>query len=139
MPRNGSPKWASAHASGRSTVLIGACWRAKQKHTCGRLRIESIDSAAPMNVIILSNSASWGGLEVHTVALAEALVNSGHHTSIVCFGEHAANIYRDRIPSKAVLVNLGAPERRSVAGWLQALGDLKVDAAVLVKGTWETG
>lgn len=92
-----------------------------------------------MNVIILSNSASWGGLEVHTVALAEALVNSGHHTSIVCFGDHAANIYRDRIPSKAVLVNLGAPERRSVAGWLRALGDLKVDAAVLEKGTWETG
>jgi glycosyltransferase involved in cell wall biosynthesis len=92
-----------------------------------------------MNVIILSNSASWGGLEVHTVALAEALVNSGHHTSIVCFGDHAANIYRDRIPSKAVLVNLGAPERRTVAGWLRALGDLKVDAAVLEKGTWETG
>jgi glycosyltransferase involved in cell wall biosynthesis len=92
-----------------------------------------------MNVIIMSNSASWGGLEVHTVALAEALVNSGHHTSIVCFGEHAANIYRDRIPSKAVLVNLGAPERRSVTGWLRALGDVRVDGAILEKGTWETG
>src|SRR5262252_7760391 len=92
-----------------------------------------------MNVIIMSNSASWGGLEVHTVALAEALVNAGHHTSIVCFGDHAANIYRDRIPSKAVLVNLGAPERRSVVGWLRAIGDLNVDAAILEKGTWETG
>ena len=92
-----------------------------------------------MNVIILSNSGSWGGLEVHTVALAEALVNSGHHTSIVCFGDHAANIYRDRIPSKAVLVNLGAPERRSIVSWLRALRDLKVDGAILEKGTWETG
>ena len=94
---------------------------------------------APMNVIIMSNSASWGGLEVHTVALAEALVNSGHHTSIVCFGDHAANIYRDRIPSKAALVDLGSPERRSVTGWLRALSDLKMDGAILEKGTWETG
>ena len=92
-----------------------------------------------MNVVVLSNSASWGGLEVHTVALADALVNAGHHTSIVCFGDHAANIYHDRIPSKAVLVNLGGPERRSVAGWLRALRQLKVDGAILEKGTWETG
>ena len=92
-----------------------------------------------MNVVILSNSASWGGLEVHTVALAEALINAGHQTSVVCFGDHAANIYRDRIPSKAVLVNLAGPESRSVFNWLRALRHLKVDGAILEKGTWETG
>jgi glycosyltransferase involved in cell wall biosynthesis len=92
-----------------------------------------------MNVIILTNSASWGGLEVHTVAVSEALVSAGHHTSVVCFGDHAFNVYRDRLPKEVALVNVGSPERRSVWSWWRALARIKAEGAILEKGTWQTG
>lgn len=92
-----------------------------------------------MRILILSNSSLWGGLEVHTVSLAGALNAAGHQVSIVCFGDSAADVYRDQVPANVALLNLGPPDRRSLLGWWRAFRQIDADAAILEKGTLWTG
>jgi glycosyltransferase involved in cell wall biosynthesis len=92
-----------------------------------------------MRVIIVSDARFWGGLEVHTVALAEALVAADHETSIVGIGDRACELYRQKAPERVRLIDLGAPAERTILSWLRTFRNIEADAAVLEKGTLWTG
>src|SRR4051794_34371908 len=40
----------------------------------------------PMNISFISETTSWGGAEVHTVALADTLAERGHNVRLVALG-----------------------------------------------------
>jgi glycosyltransferase involved in cell wall biosynthesis len=92
-----------------------------------------------MNVIIVSETSQWGGLESHAVALAQALCDAGHQASIVCVGQDSYELYRQAVPDAQFPIRAIFPRRRTVWSWWRAFRDVRADAAILEKGTLLTG
>jgi glycosyltransferase involved in cell wall biosynthesis len=96
-----------------------------------------------LRVAILTESHVWGGLETHVISLADALVSAGFDASIVCVGEPTFALYRQVAGPSARLVLVEAPKskllRRNPFSWYAALRDVSADAAILEKGTLNTG
>jgi glycosyltransferase involved in cell wall biosynthesis len=92
-----------------------------------------------MNVVIVSDARAWGGLEVHTTGLVDALLSSGHSVILACIGDRAYDLYRAQLRAPVKIVDLGLPVRRTVIRWYRALASIDADAAILQKGTLHTG
>jgi glycosyltransferase involved in cell wall biosynthesis len=96
-----------------------------------------------LRVAILTESHVWGGLETHAISLADALVSAGFDASIVCVGEQTFALYREVAGRSARLVHVEPPKskamRRNPFSWYAALRGVSADAAILEKGTLNTG
>src|SRR5262249_8074224 len=125
--------------SGVSAVACSGRHRRDRRRRRGRAGTLGGRVSRAVNVVILTNSALWGGLEPHALALMDTLTRLGHEPTLVCFGDRAYDLYRPRVGDASRLIDLGPPERRSVLGWWRALRTLDADAAVLEKGTLRMG
>lgn len=92
-----------------------------------------------MRVLIFCNSTAWGGLETHAANFAEFLADTGHDTAIVCLGDPPYQLFERASPKGVSILKLEPPRRQTVWNWLRVLGNVPADAAVLEKGTLQTG
>jgi glycosyltransferase involved in cell wall biosynthesis len=92
-----------------------------------------------MKVLIFNEAEAWGGLEAHTVDLAQTLAAAGHQPSIVCIGGRAFELFRPRVSGAVGLVNLGSPRRRGFLTWWRTVKPLDGDVAIFQMGTLFSG
>ena len=93
-------------------------------------------------IAIITESRVWGGLEAHAVSLAETLTAAGFEPSIACIGEETFSLYRKVAGLSIRLVLVERPSgsaRRNPYAWRRALRAVSADAAILEKGTLNTG
>jgi glycosyltransferase involved in cell wall biosynthesis len=93
-------------------------------------------------IAIITESSVWGGLEAHTVGLAETLSDAGFEPSIVCVGDETFSLYQQVAGSSVHLVKVVPPRnaaRYNPFAWRRAFRDVSADAAILQKGTLNTG
>jgi glycosyltransferase involved in cell wall biosynthesis len=94
-------------------------------------------------VAIVTRSSVWGGLETHTLDLANTLREDGFGVRVVCIGRVTSELY-ERAPQRAAtdIVCLDADDSISMSNpirWLRALRTVDADAAVFQKNTFNTG
>jgi glycosyltransferase involved in cell wall biosynthesis len=92
--------------------------------------------------LIITESCVWGGLEAHAVNLAETLSSAGFDPTIACIGEDTYSLYRRATGPSVRLALIKRPtgtSSRNPYSWRQALGSVSADAAILEKGTLNTG
>jgi glycosyltransferase involved in cell wall biosynthesis len=92
--------------------------------------------------LIITESCVWGGLEAHAVSLAETLSSAGFEPTIACIGEDTYALYRGVTEPSVRLALIKRPTAaasRNPYSWRQALRTVSGDAAILEKGTLNTG
>lgn len=95
-----------------------------------------------MKVSILSESVAWGGTEVHTVGLAETLLDRGHEVTVVQLCNNFFGRFRTdpRNSINIIDVPLSKPVKRvTVLEWIRVLTALQADVCVFEKGSLDSG
>jgi glycosyltransferase involved in cell wall biosynthesis len=93
-----------------------------------------------MNVSILSETAAWGGAEVHTVGLANVLAGRGHRVSVVALGHDVFDHLSGRpdVPFRVCKLAAGrAAGRVGFGEWRGLLKGVAGDVCVLAR--WGLG
>jgi glycosyltransferase involved in cell wall biosynthesis len=93
-----------------------------------------------VKVALLVHTDVWGGTEVYTAELAEALVRQGHQVTIVQLGHRVYEHLRSEERGfEVAYVEVGTSfERAGLVRWLSLLRPLAADVGVLIK-TWHRG
>src|SRR5262245_42824851 len=87
-------------------------------------------SRSPLGISLLIDPTGWGGMERHTVELADALAARGHRTAIVCLSDRYADRFRDVKNRRFEVIALGTPDdvaSRSFGSWRNDFGRLPID------------
>lgn len=102
-------------------------------------------SAMGVPVCIITDTRAFGGTEVHTLSLIEALVGRGHTIQLVsctfhCYDEPVAKMpWRDKvtITHAAGQTNDAAPE--AIERWASLLATVTAEVVVVPKGDYRSG
>lgn len=90
-----------------------------------------------LRIALLTVASSWGGTEVHTTQLAEALARRSHSVTVLQVGHRIYEATLGAVPQTYRLDHIALPsgpfERVGLLGWLGRLRKLEADVVVLVK------
>lgn len=95
-----------------------------------------------MKVCLLTSASQWGGTELHTIGLAETLVERGHQVSIVQLGHDLYERVKSQLNGRVNLVQVNTPKSGgdvSFFEWVRILRKLASDVCVFEKGLLDLG
>ncbi|MGC4081743.1 MAG: glycosyltransferase family 4 protein [Vicinamibacterales bacterium] len=93
-----------------------------------------------LRVAIVTTGSVWGGLEAHTLTLADALEDDGCEVVIACIGEDTFRMYRQAAEHRRLLLIEPQPgSGLALRAWTKALRNVPGDVAIFQKGTFHTG
>jgi glycosyltransferase involved in cell wall biosynthesis len=94
-----------------------------------------------MRITIATLAQSWGGMESHTVHLAEALASRGHRVTIVALGR---GVYENNPATSGAFAVVpldftAHPSTLTQRDWLRLLAPYSADLCLLAKNEWGQG
>ena len=98
-----------------------------------------------MKISILVSACAWGGVEAHTLGLADALEQRDHQVEILSIGQQSYEFYRKALGSTKRLFRLQhipvatAPREVSLTTWLRLLRPFRGEACVVEKNGLDFG
>src|SRR5437763_1919044 len=99
-------------------------------------------TAPPIDVCVVTETARWGGTEVHTAGVVEALLARWHRVWLVSVGHDVYDRAAFSDEQRVRRVRWAAPtrwQRHRVGHWAGLLRSLPRGAGLLVKGCFGLG
>lgn len=99
-------------------------------------------AAAPLRIALVLESSMWGGMEIHTLQLAQVLTRRGHHVSIIEVGEPVFDDATALRGSGIELLNVRLDRELAEVGflhWYTLFRSLRADIGVGAKGWFLSG
>jgi glycosyltransferase involved in cell wall biosynthesis len=100
------------------------------------------DTDGSMKVCILTYTAAWGGMELHTVGLANTLRKRGHEVVIVQLAHDCFSAFKGELIRGIELVSVSLPKpinRMTWFQWRQTMASFRADVCVFEKGELDSG
>ncbi|HEU4648656.1 MAG TPA: glycosyltransferase [Gemmatimonadales bacterium] len=102
----------------------------------------SAPATAPLRIALVLESSMWGGMEMHTLQLAQVLTRRGHHVLIVEVGEPVFDGSEALRGTGIELLNVRLdrePDEVGLLRWYTLFRSLRADIGVSAKGWFLSG